>query len=251
MSGSFDDNGQLVIADGRILVYAGKKKSGKSVLALLMFRSYPYDKIVIDVNGDDGPNREDTIMLSGTAADLPRTLRRPMGRKGPVTWLYVPDPGSPTLNQDLDAVVGLALKHGKTHGHCALLIHETGVQAPVHQCQPNMRRALMHNRHNGLTMMLCMPRTLEVETLIIHQADVVYVFDLPNFADRKKIANTIGMKVDDFEDAWEGLGPHEYLRYDANEPKPVDGEKDFRLVHYPALPLEVVNGVNRWANKTQ
>lgn len=249
MSGSFDDRGRLEISDGRIIVCVGKKKSGKSVMALLFFESYPYDRVVIDVAGDDGPWGQHVIELHGDVTDLPRRWPEQLREDNqPMVLRYVPDAGSPTFREDMDAVVGLALRHGKSSGHCCLLVHEGGVLAPANQTPPNMRRALNHNRHNNLTLILAMPRSMTVEPLILQQADVVCVFDVPNPADRRRVADTIGWDPEDFDASWRELQVHEYLRYDANEPRPEGEAPDLRLTHWPALPPDVVEGILRQAH---
>jgi hypothetical protein len=173
---------------------------------------------------------------------------------------YVPDAGSPTFLEDMDAVTGLAFKHSTKEKPVALLIHEIGVAAPVGRTPPHLRRVLMHNRHQGLVLLACGPRSRTVDPLVLAQADLVYTFELPNPDDRQKTAETIGWDPRDF-DYWVGeLGRHEYLRFDANEEKPdsapagVDQDiwerehPDLRLVMLPALPKDVVDRTLEWAH---
>ena len=247
MSGSFDSRGQLVISDGRVVFATGKKRSGKSVLARLLFDSYGGDRVVLDVAGNDGPSGPGVIDLHGTVDTLPvewpEELRPDDGRS--MTLRYVPNFESPTRIEDMDHVVGLALKQGKAlHDRgrvgAALLIHEVGVVAPAGQTRPHMRRALMHNRHNYLTLIMCGPRPQTIDPLVLQQSDLVYVFELMNPADRRRIAETIGWDPRDFDMAVQDLAVHEYLRFDANEDKPEEGQPDMRLVHFPALPSDVL-----------
>jgi len=248
VSGSFDVSGRLSISDGRIIVAVGKKRSGKSVMVLSLFRTYPWDRVVIDVAGDDGPHGAGAIEIRGAVQDIPSAWSRAWNLDGKAALVrYVPDPGSPTYLADMDAMVALALRRGQQTGHCGLLIHEGGEVAPSNRTPPNMRRALMQSRHQGLSMFIAMPRALSVDPLIIGQADVVYVFDLPNPDDRKRVANSIGMDPLDFELAWRELEAHEYLRYDSNEPRPPNGAADTRMLHFPPLPRARVESVLRWA----
>jgi len=253
VSGTFDKDGQLDPGRPVIVSAFGKKGSGKSVILLMLFRQYPYDKVVIDVAGDDGPWGPEVIELHGTAEDLPRHwpehLRRdgPDGRPAPMILRYVPDPGSPTEQEDMDAVVGLAMQHGKKTGHCGLLVHEVGRLTKANKTPPHTRRFLMHNRHNHVSGFLGGPRPQDIDILVLAQSDLVEVFELPNPRDRERVAGTVGWPPRDFDAAVHGLGNHEYLQFDANEQKPEEGEPDLRLVHYPALPEDVVAETKRWA----
>jgi len=251
---SFDRNGDLDPSRGIIVVCVGKKGSGKSVMGLLLFRAYPYDKVVIDVAQDDGPWGPDVIDLHGTVEDLPRRwpehLRKDDG--APMTLRYVPDPGSPTFREDMDAVIALVMAHGKRTGHCAVLVHEMGRLAPAGQTPPHTSRMLEHNRHHHVTAILCGPRSQDIDPLILMQADLVYTFELQGAADRRRIAENIGWNPREFDAAVDDLGPHEHLRFDANEPKPdSDDADDLRLVHFPALPPDVVTATQRWAKGGQ
>jgi hypothetical protein len=76
-----------------------------------------------------------------------------------------------------------------------------------------------------------------MDPLVLGQSDVMYVFELQTKPDRERIAGTIGWDLRAFDAAVLELGPHEYLRYDANEPKPdSEDDEDLRLIHFPALP---------------
>ncbi|WP_344314066.1 hypothetical protein [Fodinicola feengrottensis] len=246
MAGTFDQRGQLVIGDGRIISCFGKKRSGKSIMGTLLFRSYPGDRIVIDVAGDDGPMGPDVVDLKGTVVDLPRRWPESKRKdKERMTLRYVPDPGSPTRLEDVDAVVALAL----SHGDCALLIHEVNYVAPSGRVPAHMSRLLHQNRHRNVTAILCDPRPITVDALVLAQSDVVYVFEMNVVQDRERIAQTIGWNTKDFAEGVTDLGPHEYLRYDANQPKPAsDDDPDYRLVHFPALPEDVAKQTYDWAH---
>lgn len=263
MSGTFDYNDGRAIDPhaGRILVFLGKKGSGKSIMAMSFAMNYPYDLVVIDVAGDDGPEGPDVVTFSGTLADgtIPTTwpehrrLFDDHGRPIRMILRFIPDPGSKTFLEDCDAVVGLAMKHGEKtqraaggRGGCGLLVHEIGVIAPANQTQPNMRRFLMANRHAGVTGFLCGPRSMAMDTLILAQADLVYTFEMKGVRDRQRIAESVGWNVVEFHEAVLELGPHEYLRYDNNEQAPARGGTDFRLLAFDPLPMEQVARVQAW-----
>ncbi len=110
----------------------------------------------------------------------------------PMTLRYVPDPGSPTELEDMDAVVGLAMSHGKKTGHCGLLVHEVGRLTKGTKTPAHTRRLLMHNRHHHVTAFLMGPRPQDIDTLVLAQADLVYVFEMPNPRDRERVAATVG-----------------------------------------------------------
>jgi len=243
---TFNERGELDPGKGVIATCFGKKRSGKSVMGRLLFDSFPYDRIVIAANADDGPfadEKRDVFLLFGGADTLPARWPEHLRRDGRrMTLRYQPDPGSPTFIEDMDHVIGLAMRHG----HCAVLVHEVGLIAPSNRVPPHMRRLLHSNRHHHVTAILCGPRPITCDPLVIGQSDLIYVFEMQVSADRKRVAETIGWSPTDFDDAVEDLGPHEYLRFDANEAKPAgDDEPDLRLVSCPALPADVVRQVTR------
>lgn len=259
MSGSFDDHGNLDVSTGLIISAYGKKKSGKSVLALMLARSYPGDIVVLDIAGDDGPmppKRHPSLLdqvtddpvheLSGTVDELPSAWPEHLREeKRRMILRYVPDAGSATFAEDMDAVVALAYAHGK----CCLLVHEMGVLAPAGRVKAHTRRMLMHNRHRQLTVIACMPRPKDIDPLVLGQSDLVYTFDVPQVMDRERIAEVIGWPAKEFAGYVDELGPHEYLRFDTNEPKPDDSvEEDPRLCHFPALPEKIVAETIAWSN---
>lgn len=257
MSGTFNAKGELEPSTHAIISCFGKKESGKTVMTLLLASTWPYDMVVIDVAGDDGPEprkqgtgTHDIHELRGTVDDLPRSwpehLRSDPPR--PMILLYRPDAGSSTELEDMDAMVGLAYSHSTKEKPAMLVIHEIGRVAPANRTPPHMRRVLNHNRHHGLTAAFAGPRPKTIDPLVIAQSDLVYTFELNNPGDRQRVAENIGWTPSDFDAAVHGLGLHEYLRFDGREPKPEqDGDDDHRLVHYPALPEDVVAQVQRWA----
>lgn len=256
---TFDASGRIPPDKGVIVSCFGKKGSGKSLMALQIFRSYPYDRMVLDIAGDDGPIRPDdptivriegSVKTDSLPEEWPEHLRptsdgqhRQVKGKVPMTLVYTPDPGSPTHIDDMDHMVGIAFRHGG----CCLLVHEVGVLTTGNRTPPNTRRVLMHNRHHALTAIFCGPRPADIDTLVLAQSNLVYCYEMPNRDDRDRVADTCGCPRDVFTEAMEELGPHEYLLYDAGIPKPPRGEEDRRLVPYAALPDDVVKSVERWA----
>lgn len=237
---SFNAKGELDTT-GLIVSCWGKKKSGKSKMGLLFFQSYPYDRIVIDINGDDGPHK-DVIELHGHAGDLPQSWPEDLRKDDqPMTLRYNPDTGSPTFLEDVDAVLAMAWRTGRV----CVLIHEVGLVAPAGKTPPHMKRILQSNRHRNLTLILCGPRTVTTDPYVLLQSDLVYVFEMPNAKDRERVCENIGWDRADFDAAVHELGPHEYLQFDANESKPEEGAPDLRLISMPALDRDIVAALDR------
>lgn len=247
---TFKEDGSIDPSQGVIITCFGKKRSGKSVMGRLLFDAYPYDRLVISANEDDGPFADpdnDVFEIRGSVDELPPRWPEELRRHddaGPrrMTLRYVPDPGSPTVLEDVDHMLGVA----QAHGHCAVLIHEIRFAAPAGRVPPHMNRLLNNNRHDHVTMILCGPRPITVDPLVIGQSDLIYIFEMQVAADRKRVAETIGWDPRDLDDAIDDLGRHEYLRYDSNQEKPSSElDDDMRLVHCPALPKDVVAAVSR------
>lgn len=209
----------------------GKKHTGKTELAYVLFDSYPFDRLAVDPPGDL-KMPEDTVQLDPLPHRWPGTTVESVTgerRRERTTLHYVPNFHSPTYRQDMDQACGLAYGHGR----CCLLFDEVHEGAPANQVPPHMRRVLRQARHRALTTIFATQRPLTVDPLVISQADYLYVFKLPNPNDRKRVAETIGWTQKSFDEAVGGLGNYEYLRYDAGANA---GEGD--LAHFPALPEE-------------
>lgn len=212
----------------------GKKGEGKSTLARRLFDAYPFDRAVIDYHHDvvSGPGRPaDLIEVHPPLPD-----RWPAGGAGVAlpgldqhrsTIAFAPDSGRPEYVDDMDRFVGIAYRHGRELPPRPVLlwVDEIGELAPVGQTQPNMRRTLQLGRHRRMTLIMCGPRPIDIDPLVLQQSDFVYVFKLPNPADRRRVADTIGWDPKEFSAAVHALGDFEYLRYDGRE-----------LVHLPPLP---------------
>jgi DNA helicase HerA-like ATPase len=228
--------GELPAGKPQQIAVFGRKGSGKTELAYLLFESFPRDKVGIDPNGDI--KFPDDVMDIGKG-DEPIPHRwpgelidkaRPFEReRKPVTLRYVPDFGAKNSLDQIDRVIGLALSHGGT----MLLVDEAHEAVPVNKTPPHARRALRQGRHRRLSSIWVTPRPKTIDVLVISNADWVYIFDLPNPDDRKRVAENIGWDPKDFDAAVFGLSEFEYLRYDAVR-------KD--LAHYPAIPEEHIKG---------
>ena len=211
------------------IAVVGKKGSGKTELAVVLFDSYPRDRLGIDPNGDIHFPPDAVELDPPIPARWPGHLfERVTGeRRKPQTLRYVPNFAEPDYLEQMDRAVGLAYGHPGT----MLLVDEAHEVAPANRTPPHMRRALRQGRHHDLSLILVTPRPLTVDPLVVSQADWVYVFKLPNPNDRKRVAESIGWDPKAFDEAVHDLEQFEYLRYDS-------GRDD--LAHFPALPAELI-----------
>jgi hypothetical protein len=74
---------------------------------------------------------------------------------------------------------------------------------------------------------MCGPRARDIDPLVLHQADWVYLFDLPHPYDRDAVAGTVGWKPAELAAALDELPPYGYLRWDVAA---------HELVEFPPLP---------------
>lgn len=184
----------------------GRKGEGKSEMAGRLWESYPKDRLVIDPTHDVDPRDPEAIVLTEVPTRWPTDID---GKR--VTIHYKPDPGSPTYEDDLDRAVGLAFRHGD----CMVWVDEVGETTSAHKTGPNMKRVLHQGRHNRISPMFCGPRPIDINPLVIAQADYVICYQLPNPDDRARVAKVIGWDLPEFEEAHAHLREHWYLWYDA------------------------------------
>lgn len=210
-----------------IVTVLGRKGSGKSILAAGYWDSYPYDELCIDVTKDAivGPG---CTFVSELPDKFPEPDRDHGRTRTKLVWQA--DPGSATYDDDLDRAVSLALNRGRA----LLWIDERG-EFTVRP-GPGMRRALNQSRHYGLSILSCGPRAVNIDPLLISQADYLFIFQLPGIHDRRRIAETIGVPESDLSAAIFALGPHEYLRWD---------QSNREMIQFPPLPAEYVTRLMR------
>jgi hypothetical protein len=197
----------------------GKKGSGKSVMARRLWDTWPGDEFCIDVCADAlGPGDVDQSYTF-----VPDVWPERVREDEPVRIRYVPDSRSATYYDDLDRAVGFASRRKGS----LLWIDEIGVVSRVNRTGPNMNHLLMQGRHDRMSVLFCGPRPINVDPLVLHQSDYVYVFLLPNPNDRRRVADSCGIDPKTLDAAVHVLGDHEYLRWDGRE-----------LVHFPPLPMK-------------
>jgi hypothetical protein len=218
------------------IAIVGKKGSGKSVLSRSYWRTWPGDRLVIDVTGDalEGPDREGVHTLTDPLpSKWPAQLQElaPHGRKR-TSLRYVPDPGSPTYLADMDRALGMAY----AKGNVLVWVDEVGELFPANRTPPYARRALQQGRHRNLSLVLAGPRPIDVDPLVMSQADLVYVFRLPNPNDKRRVADLIGWDPREFVAYVDQLETHAFLEYDAAAAE---------LTIYPPLPPQVAGPLPR------
>jgi hypothetical protein len=221
------DDGQLDPYKPAQIAVFGRKGSGKTELAFRIFDTYPFDRVAIDPNGDL-KMPEDTVDL-----ELPIPSRWPgekvaqaQGDKAKRQTLYfMPDFHEATYRDDMDRVLGMAYSHGR----CCVLFDEVHEGAPQNATPPHMRRQLRQGRHRKQTLIFATPRPMTIDPLVISNADRVYIFDLPSPADRKRVADNIGVTQSTIDAGIAGLGEYEYLRF-------IFATKE--LTHHDPLPAD-------------
>jgi hypothetical protein len=191
----------LRIDPGRPMIISafGRKGSGKSVFNGEAYQSWAGDKLAIDVNGHAYVG-EDAEKLTGEIPSSFPMGTPPLGEKRkPRNLHYIANPRSATYRDDLDRAVGMAL-FPKDHP-VLLWAGEVGELTPNSKAGPHMRQLLMQNRHHRVTALFDGPRPMNVDVLVLAQSDLVAVYELPNPADRKRIADSIGFPPKEFDAA--------------------------------------------------
>lgn len=223
------------------VLVVGQKGTGKTELGDVLFRSYPFDKLLVDVNGDMKVVEEAIVLPDPppsrwpTRAELEHQAATRLGRPPRFhSLVYRPDFGDPGYGENLDRAIGMAMGHA---GRKAVFVDEAHEAFPVTQMvkRPHARRAVRHGRHYTLTLILATPRPMTITTQCISQADWVYVFKLRAPADRRRVADNIGWDPKEFDEAVFSLKEHEYLRY---ESAANGGEGD--LLSFPPLPEHLI-----------
>jgi hypothetical protein len=194
----------------------GRKGSGKSFFNGVAYRSWPGDKLAIDVNGNAyvGPDAE--RIREPLPSGFPQPVTPPGERRRARNLHYVANPRSDTYRDDLDRAVGLALF--PQHHPMLLWAGEVGELTPNSKSKPHMRQLLMQNRHHRVTALFDGPRPMNVDPLVLAQSDLVAVYELPNPADRRRIADSIGYPPDRFDQACQETwrqGDHWFLLWHA------------------------------------
>lgn len=163
----------------------GRKGAGKTTLNRTLFQDFPLSKLCVDVNGEADPG-PDSKRITTISRGMPR-----VGRDHPPANLhYVADPGSDTYRDDLDRAIGMAMYPSDQPS--LVWGGEVGELCTESSIGPHLRRLLMQSRHYKTSALFDGPRPKKIDPLVIAQSDFVAVYDLPNPADRQRVAETIG-----------------------------------------------------------
>lgn len=189
------------------LTCLGRKGSGKSHLAHRFWDSYPYDRLLIDPNGDVGLGVAEPV----EDLELPLPDRWPevvdladvdgRRRRRRQTLRFVADMRSPTFVDDMDRAVGLAMAKGDV----LIWLDEAGMLTRASYTPPNTRWMQHQHRHHNVSVLACQPRPIDISPLFISQANFIATFDLPHPRDRERLAGTMGFAPRDFDAAHEAI----------------------------------------------
>lgn len=200
----------------QIMLFVGRKGSGKSAAAREHFRDWPgADRLVIDVNGDADPGDDlQALTLHGPLVQLPpRTDERV-----PAVFRWIADPQAATFAEDIDKAIGASLF--PRDRRMVVWVDEAGEAFPANRTGPHGRTLLHQSRHFNASAILCCPRPKGIDPLCLAQADRVLMFDVPSPLDRQRLADGIGInpaKLAAELEVTKKRGPHWSLMYHAEE----------------------------------
>ena len=164
----------------------GRKGPGKSTFNRRLYETWPLDKLCVDVNGEAEPGEDATSLRGELPAKYPPRAERNVASN----LHYVAKPSSPTFRDDLDRSVALVLY---PQDHPVLgWFGEVGEFTTGNKTGPHLRTLLMQSRHYKASALFDGPRPIDVDKLVIAQADLVAIFDLPDPDDRDRVAKVIG-----------------------------------------------------------
>lgn len=191
----------------QILLFVGRKGSGKSAAAREHFRGWPgADRLVIDVNGDADPGDDlQAQVLRGPIVQLPP--RR--DERVPEVYRWIADPQAASFAEDIDKAIGAALFPRERK--VVVWVDEAGEAFPANRLGPNARTLLHQSRHFDCSAILCCPRPKGIDPLCMAQADRVTMFDVPSPLDRQRLAEGIGVPQSFLEEVMRETrrrGPH-------------------------------------------
>lgn len=215
----------------------GRKGLGKSELAYVLWDSWDGDRVVLDTTGSVGakhPEEETERLEVPPPTKFPEHLREDGKR---LSLRYVPDHSAPDWRDDMDRVVGMCF----AKGDCLLWIEEAGLLAPANQVPPHTRAANHMGRHQALSIILTMPRPMDVDPLFLGQADAIFAFNCPNPNDRKRLAEVTGFDRQLIDELMAGLDKHAYIRFLTSE---------HEIAVFPPIPIKRTRVIEKYIDDT-
>jgi energy-coupling factor transporter ATP-binding protein EcfA2 len=187
----------LVAYQDRVILL-GRSNSGKSQLARAIFVAAKGPKLIVDPQGSE------TTRVPGAV-----TFRDPRRPPDAAVRRFVPiDPA------DLDAYDEVyrwvLLRSYPSYVWC----DEAGDVFPVRRTPPNARRLLTHGRKRQIGHVATHTRPRELDPNLIAQAAHVVVFQLPNPADRRHVADVAGVEPARLDELLGELPPFGYVWHD-------------------------------------
>jgi hypothetical protein len=223
--------------EANLLGFWGRRGCGKSRAARYFFDSYPFDRIVIDPNGDmEVPGAIELVPPIPKIPTLengryqPAPAPWPWDELGRVTLHYVPDLSDEDERANTDDVVRLAFARGR----CFLLVDEAMRVAQANRVLPAMDLTLQQFRHRDETIALCGPRPVGIEPLCITQADLTFLYRMRGIQDRKRIAEVTGLDLDLVSGLLMNLPRFESVVLDDRDGGDEEGET--AIIQLPPLP---------------
>lgn len=209
--------------DYAVVTCLGKRQWGKSHGARMYFDAYGHDRIVFDANNDITPGSdwltirhvpEDPAELGLETREREEAQPRwPDGEIPRVTIHYVPVLSDKHWRDELDRL----LLYGFDHQWCCIWIDEVVKAAAANQTLPSMELVLHQFGHQHLVLLICGPRPVGIDPLCITQADLLYLYRMRGIQDRKRLAELLGVDLEEL-DVLMTLEPYHFvLHRDAHD----------------------------------
>lgn len=191
----------------RIAIF-GRTGTGKSVLAHFLFRTLPvrlptdsnpkaFWRIAIDIT--------DSIVDDSLTFSDPNDI--PWGESASLRFLPT---DIRSLTQDVDDLYTNAFFHGS----CWLWLDEANEVSSAHATIPGLRKVLLQGRKEQVGNCAVTPRPVDINKSIITQSEHLFLFPLTDVDDRNRVAKSIGMDPDTFDQVMGSLPPFGYLWFD-------------------------------------
>lgn len=198
---------------GFVMLCVGMMESGKSVAARETYRRLTHiNRLCIDPTGDAEPGEDAEELSEPLPGGWPWSLSNE-----PRNLVYRANGADPRYVEKMDDALAIGLF--PKDNPVVIWVDEANLMCPTAQSTgPNLRLLLVSLRHYGpCSLILCCPRPMNIPTLMISQATLIFIYHLPSKADRKKLADDMGIPIDVFEAAHAAMvarGEYWFLLYD-------------------------------------